>query len=150
MGTALPAAANAIVERLLAALVIVLLVLATQARGSAPAQEDILLASTTGGDFSISGHVQGLYPGKATRIRLVVHNPNRFAIRVKSITVGVGNAGSLCSAKNVVVGSFSGSLRVTSGHSQTLRLPIRMRAGAPDSCSGKKFRLSYRGRAVKA
>jgi hypothetical protein len=110
--------------------------------------DDSVLTSSRKGSFTIKGHVLGLYPGRTATLRLTIRNKNRFAIRVKSIRVRVGNAPA-CPRSNLVVKSFRGSLRVAAKRKRRIALPISMRRTAPDGCMGARLPLRYTGKAVK-
>jgi hypothetical protein len=137
-----------------AALVSVVLTLATNVPGALePRREraqDLVLTGSTSGTFRVKGQVSGLYPGKATTLRLTVVNPNAFAINVTWLAAKVGNASTRCTYKNIAVSRFSGSLRVRAKRSRRLSLTIAMRRSAPNACKGAKFPLTYHGTAVKA
>jgi hypothetical protein len=100
--------------------------------------------------FRLSGRVKGLYPGARTTLVVRAANPNRFAIRVRSVRATVGRAGSTCSESNVRVRAFRGNRRLQPKSTARFRLKIRMRADAPDSCVGARFPLTYHGEAVRA
>ena len=99
--------------------------------------------------FRISGHVTKLYPGKRARLVAFVRNPNPFPIKVTRVRVTVGNAPG-CSGRNIVIKRFKGRHRVGGHRSIKLKLRVRMRASAPNTCQGDRFPLVYHGRAVKA
>lgn len=98
--------------------------------------------------FSISGYAAGLVPGAHGSLRLKVHNPHRFDIRVTSIETRVG-ASATCPASNLSVRRFSGHKKVRARHSRYVRVRIAMAASAPDACQRATFPLTYKGRAVR-
>jgi hypothetical protein len=139
--------AGAIGLPLLGVAVLAALAIATaQAKDGNPRQA--VSTSSKGGAFAIRGNVTGLYPGRKKHFPVTVSNRNRFAIRVTSIRVRVGNAAG-CSRSNLVVGNFRGSLRVGAQRTRRVWLPITMRRSAPDACMGARLKLTYSGKAVK-
>jgi hypothetical protein len=144
----LGAAARAAVGLLVVALLACLGSLA--ADGGAIRSDEVVLESSTGGRFSIRGRILGLYPGKRGTLTLRLVNANRFAIRVTSVHVRVANANRACTSWYLLVDDFAGSVRVAARSSRRLRLDVRMRRAAPDACKGATFRLSYRGKALRA
>jgi hypothetical protein len=99
--------------------------------------------------FKIRGHVAHLYPGKKTKLRLRVTNPNRFPILVRSIRVKVRPAGRWCSAKALKITRYHGVRRIRARHTVTMRLRIRMRRKVARACMGARFPLRFVGKATR-
>ena len=100
-------------------------------------------------DFTVSGEVQGLYPGAQRELVLTVGNPHNFDIRVSSLTVRVGNAGPGCSGANVVPTDFTGALVVPGKGTAEQSVPVAMVADPPDACRNATFPLTFGGSAEK-
>jgi hypothetical protein len=101
--------------------------------------------------FRISGHVTGLYPGARTRMRLTLHNPNPYAIRVTRIRTSVKvPAHSSCPARSIKVKRFKGSRRIPPRANVRIKVNVSMRAKVPNACAGQRYRLTYRGWATRA
>ena len=93
--------------------------------------------------FVVRGHVSGLYPGVRKHMRVVVRNPESFAVRVTRVTAGVSNASRACRARNVRIVRFTGS-RTIPGHGRIrIYLPTRMRRRAPNACQGARFPVRF-------
>ena len=111
----------------------------------------VLLASRRG-TFRITGHVTGLYPGVHKKLRLRLKNLNPTPIRVVSVRVRVRSTAAACPSNVVRVGRLKRRARVTvkARRVRKVSLPVSMLASAPDACQGARFRLRYRGKALKA
>lgn len=99
------------------------------------------------GRFTLHGHVSGLYPGVRRRLRIVVHNPGRRPLTVRSITTHVRNASAACKARNLHVSAYRGRLRVRAHRSRRVSVRLWMRPDSPTACQGRVFRLAFHGRA---
>ena len=97
--------------------------------------------------FSISGHVEGLYPGAQASLRLRVRNHHRFPIVIRSITVTAADAASGCNAASLQVSGFRGRRVVRARRAKRIRVPISMLADAADECQNARFPLTFRGKA---
>lgn len=105
-----------------------------------------LVKGVTTGSFTISGQVDGLYPGAQQTLPLSLHNANAYAITVTSITVAVAasdHAG--CGAAHVVPGPFAGPTVVPAGGTAVAQIPVSMATSPPDVCQGATFPLTYTG-----
>lgn len=108
--------------------------------------------------FTISGSLDGLYPGDGTAdqpeyVYLTVDNPNNQAIEVTSLSLSVGDASSTCTADNLAPARETVSFSVVvPKNSQvggtTFAMPIRMLATAPDDCQRAIFPLTLSGTAT--
>jgi len=117
---------------------------------------------TPGQTFRITGAFEGLYPGMSgpnAKLTISAANDNNFAIVVQSLTAtatAVDAAHSSCpltltnNVPTVRVTSFNGNLTIAQNTSAQQKLDLTMDAGAPDSCSGATFTLTYGGTAIKA
>lgn len=101
-------------------------------------------------DFHIRGSVTGLFPGVRTRMRLRVRNENPFAIRLSKISTTVQGGTAACPADSLKVTRWAGHKRIPARAVRRVRVEVRMRSWAPQACAGHRYRLAYRGRAVKA
>jgi hypothetical protein len=99
--------------------------------------------------FSISGHVDGLFPGAELALPVRIRNPYRRRIRVVSVRASVGPSGRPCPMRNVQVSSFRGSLVVAAHRSRWISLRVRMLRSAASACQGEVFPLRFIGRAVR-
>jgi hypothetical protein len=95
--------------------------------------------------FRIGGSVGGLYPGFSTQLVLTVVNSQSYKIVVTSITTRVGAPKAGCSASNLIVGAFTGHLKVKAHKSAQLSVPVTLSHAAPDACQGVVFPLTYSG-----
>jgi hypothetical protein len=110
--------------------------------------EGVAAKSATPG-FKVNGHISGLYPGEKAKLVTRVHNPNGFAITVRSLKVSVGNVPG-CSGKNIEIKKFKGKHRVPAHRTGKIKLQLTMKPKAPDACQAAKLTLAYHGKAVKA
>ncbi|WP_193605643.1 hypothetical protein [Nocardioides dongkuii] len=100
--------------------------------------------------FTISGGVDDLYPGAERRAVLRITNNRAWAIKVRRVVVTVASTNkSGCATSMVRSPGWAGSMRVAKGKTRVLRVPVRMRAVAPDACQGAVFSLRYSGWAVR-
>lgn len=100
--------------------------------------------------FTISGAVDGVFPGRTSQLRLTVRNTTeRKRLRVVSLTVAVGDAAPGCDAGQLTIGPFSGSIKLRRRQAKTVTLPATLARNAPDACQGASFPLTFGGRAVK-
>lgn len=98
------------------------------------------------GRFVLHGRISGLYPGVQRKLAIVVHNPGRRRVTVRSITTRVAPASAACKARNLHVSAFRGRLRVRAHRSRRVAVRISMRPDSPTACEGGVFRLSFHGR----
>ena len=100
----------------------------------------------------ITGHVNQLYPGKTSKLVLHVRNPMAFSVKVTRLTVRVGmgtGPHGQCAAQTLRVHPWTGHRRIPTHASRKLRLPVKMRHGAPNACIGTKYLLTYYAKAVR-
>jgi hypothetical protein len=101
-------------------------------------------------DFTISGQVDGLYPGARRGLVLTVANPNNFVISVQTLTVTVrAPSASGCPASTLSVAPFSGSLLVPANGTAARSVLVTMSPTAVNACQDVTFPLVYSGTAVK-
>jgi hypothetical protein len=100
--------------------------------------------------FSISGSVEGLFPGETAPLVLTVTNPQTFSLTVTSIATTVKTSNSSCPSTYVKVTVFDGHLHVASGTSAQTTVLVTMKHGAPDACEGTHFPFRYAGLASAA
>ena len=99
--------------------------------------------------FKVTGHISGLYPGRQAKLVVRLHNPNGFAISVRSLKASVKNVPG-CSGKNIKIKKFKGKHRVAARRTGKIKLTLTMKPKAPDGCQAAKLPLVYHGKAVKA
>ena len=99
--------------------------------------------------FSITGKVEGLYPGGHVPLAVRIKNPYSSALRVRSISIRIDPSGHPCPVGNLRITPFRGSLLVPRHASRTLDLDATLRLGAPLACQGVVFPLRFYGRAVR-
>lgn len=102
-----------------------------------------------GSRLKISGHVDGLFPGARTRLRLRVKNRLPVAVVLRSIRTTVSDGAPGCSGRNLSVARYRGSLRIAAHRSRRVRVRVAMSGSAPDSCQAARFPLRYTGRATR-
>jgi hypothetical protein len=98
------------------------------------------------GRFTLQGHVRRLYPGIHKKLKIVVHNPGRRVLTVRSITTHVRAASAACKARNLHISVFRGRLRVRAHRSRRVKVKIWLRPNSPAACAGGVFRLAFHGR----
>ncbi|TMM01548.1 MAG: hypothetical protein E6G02_12505 [Actinobacteria bacterium] len=99
--------------------------------------------------FSISGHVDGLLPGRRLPLVLRIRNPWSRRIRVTSVGARIAASGRPCPPRNVKIDRFRGSLAVGPRSTRTLVVNASLGAGAPAACEGATFALTFFGTAVR-
>jgi hypothetical protein len=98
--------------------------------------------------FGVSGHVTGLYPGATKRLRLTLRNPNPFPITVKQVRTSVRSSIAGCPSKSIRVRPFKGSKRVGPRSKAKVKVAVTMSPTVPQACAGRRYRLTYRGKAI--
>jgi hypothetical protein len=129
------------------ALVLVAALAQAAERGLDPAEQ---IARPARPRYAITGRVVGLFPGARTTMRLTVRNPNPYPIKVRRIRTTVGSRVASCPARTVRVARFRGVRRVPARSGIHVRVRVRMIPTAPDSCAGRRYRLSFRGSGTRA
>lgn len=99
--------------------------------------------------FQVKGHITGLYPGTHRTLVAKVHNPNGFAIVVRSLGARLQGVHG-CAAGTIKIDRFKGRKRIGRRSTVKIKLALRMKAKAPDGCQGAKLGIVYRGKAVQA
>jgi len=102
------------------------------------------IAAAAGPDFTLSGSVDGLYPGSTVELAVVVQNPQPFRLEVNTADVSVGDASSACNAANLVAQGFAGSVEVNPNATAAVPVELHLLDTAPDSCQGAAFPLTFR------
>ncbi|MGZ8632186.1 MAG: hypothetical protein ACXWZF_14680, partial [Actinomycetota bacterium] len=100
--------------------------------------------------FRIRGSVTGLFPGMRTTMRLTIRNPNTFTIRLSKVRTTVQAGSGPCPAGSMKVKPWSGRKRIPARAVRRVRVRVQMKAWAPQACAGHRYRLAYRGWAVRA
>lgn len=98
---------------------------------------------------SQSGTLAGLYPGRAASVTVVVRNPSRRAIRLKTVSATAtslpGCPGSMLQVRTVTTRKV-----LKPRKSVTVALPAQLARTAPDACQGKTFRLALKATGSQA
>lgn len=103
------------------------------------------------GAFTITGSVEGLYPGANTMLPLRVRNNNGFAMVVRELDVATTQTDRAgCATSSVLPTGFDGSVRVNAKSAVTIPVPVRMLQTVTDACQGASFTLRYSGTATVA
>jgi hypothetical protein len=98
----------------------------------------------------VRGHVQGLYPGAAQRMRVGVRNGYPHDVVLRKVSAIVRDGGPGCARQNLWTRRFRGNRRITAHHSRSIRIAIGLQIGAPEACQGARFPLRFRARARAA
>ena len=98
--------------------------------------------------YTISGQVEGLFPGADATLDARVTNPHPVTIRVISTGVTVLDANPTCPASMLDVGGSGATFDVPPGGTMTVPLAVRMSRSAPDACQGATWPLEFTGTAV--
>jgi hypothetical protein len=99
--------------------------------------------------FHVRGHVRHLYPGARLRFRVRVRNPLDVAIVVRRISARVVSPTPSCPSTSVRVRPWRGAVRIPAHSFRRIRMRARLVRRAPEDCQGVRFRLVFRGQAVK-
>jgi hypothetical protein len=100
-------------------------------------------AAAAGSDFTLTGSVDGLYPGRTMDLAVVVQNVQPFRLTVNTADVGVGDASSACHASNLVAQGFAGAVVVAPNRTATVPVKLQLLDTAPDSCQAASFPLTF-------
>jgi hypothetical protein len=118
-----------------------------------PTQLD-LIASRRGFGITASP-VPGLYPGATKPLTLRVTNPYGYSIRVLPVTAAVvrttNRSGCLGIPANVTVSTRGlKAVVIRRKATKTLILRVSMPRTVANACQGATFKITFKGRAVKA
>jgi hypothetical protein len=94
--------------------------------------------------LTVSGHVEGLYPGRQTTLWLTVHNPFGRFVAVRSVRTNVRATGG-CSGAELTVSSKSfSSIALRIGPHGSRRVPVAVKLRTADPvCQGVRWPLRY-------
>ena len=100
--------------------------------------------------FFLSAHVQGLYPGRLRRPRLIVRNPMSVPLRITTLVVTAGRLGSGCASSNFRIRTRRLGFLVQPRTTRTMRrrVFVKMRSNALDECRSSTTPLRLAGTAV--
>jgi hypothetical protein len=135
-----------------AAITAALLLVAAVQAGASPRTSPAEPPNGRGTAFRIAATVRGLAPGVTKTMRVLVHNPYPFAIRVTSISAEATSTDRPgCDGSELHLEPFYGELNILAGARARARhrMAVRMDPEAPDACQGATFTISYRGTAVE-
>ncbi len=105
---------------------------------AAPAQEE----------FTVSGDIDGLYPGAVATMDAHVENPWDVAIEVTSVVVHVADANPGCPGSVLDVAATTESVTVAPLSEAVVPVEVAMDAGAGEACRGATWPLEFTARAV--
>jgi hypothetical protein len=97
--------------------------------------------------LELSGHVDGLYPGAVTSMRVEIRNGSGRPVLLRSVRAIVGDAGPGCKSQNLWTRRFRGRRELQARSSVPVTVRIGMLATAPDACQGARFPLDFSARA---
>ncbi len=97
----------------------------------------------------VTGHVTGLVPGASAHLRGRVRNRTGDPLRVVWVKARVRSASPACDRVNVRTKRIRPRYVVAAHATRRLRIPVRMKAWAPDACQGALFPLRYRARVAR-
>jgi len=110
---------------------------------------DMLAASAASKSkpFSITGHVDDLYPGLRALLNVQVANPNNSPLEVRSIDVAVADSDVIgCGPEWISPGrDVRISALVPAKSTAHLSYPVRMLGNAPAACQGATWTLAFTG-----
>jgi hypothetical protein len=151
-----PRIATAITRWLIAVVMLVLLLLPAAMQMMATRDNvlrgELKPTATSKPQFKVRGSVGGLYPGKRKPLTLKVRNPQRYPIRVKTLTVRVGRSNkSGCKPRWIrPKRRVRVSLLVPARARAFVSYPLKMLKRAPNACQGARWKLKFKGEAVRA
>lgn len=96
-----------------------------------------------GAHFTLSGSVDGLWPGGTMPLVVAVDNPYRFEIVLTALDVKVAAASAACPAPVLHIPPFAGEVRIPARGQTTVGLVASLDAAAPDECQGAEWGLTY-------
>ncbi len=94
----------------------------------------------------IRGHVDGLYPGVKTVLHAKARNRSHRPLRLLRVKTRVGSPSAACDRVSLRAKRIRPRVVIGAHHRRRLRIPVRLRASAPDACQGAAFPLRYRAR----
>jgi hypothetical protein len=100
-------------------------------------------ATAAGPDFTLSGSVEGLFPGRTVDLGVTVQNPQSLRLTVNTADVSVGDASTACLAANLSAQGFAGSVTVGPHGTTTIPVELQLLDTAPDGCQGAAFPLTF-------
>jgi hypothetical protein len=91
------------------------------------------------------GHIRGLYPGAARKMRTTVRNRAGRGIRVKWIKTRIRSASASCAAGNLVAKRKHLRVPRIGAHGvRRLGIRIRLRGTAPNACQQARWPLRFK------
>jgi hypothetical protein len=136
--------------RLFVAGIVVVLVLALAATGSARMSGESGRRVAPARALKITGGVRGLYPGARVRLPLKVRNLRGYPIRVVALNVKVGNASKGCRRRQLRISRLRRRPVVPAHRRRRIVLQATMLRSAPDACKGAVFPLRFKARGRRA
>jgi len=95
--------------------------------------------------FSISGEIDGLYPGFVGTLPVVLRSESSRPLRVTQVHVRVSDAGPGCPATMLSVADTDLHLVLEPNVQTVVPVEVRMVRTAPDTCRGATFALAFTG-----
>jgi hypothetical protein len=100
--------------------------------------------------FTISGSVDGLWPGGRRSLVVIADNPYPFDIVLTSLSVTVGDASVACPGSFLHISSLTAEVRIAGGGQRAIELAASLDADAANDCQGATWALSYAASARRA
>jgi hypothetical protein len=100
--------------------------------------------------FTLSGNVDGLWPGAQRTLVVTAENPYPFDIVLTSLNVGVAAASASCPASVLHISSPAADVRIAARGRRAVELVASLDPDAPDGCQGAIWTLSYTASARRA
>lgn len=94
----------------------------------------------------VSGHVARLYPGATMRLPTTVRNTTAEALRLIWVKTLDWGASDVCRGRYIRAKRVRPRVLIKPGHPERIRIPVRLKAEAPDACEGARFPLEFRTR----
>lgn len=92
---------------------------------------------------AVSGSVDGLVPGQAAPLRLLVTNGSPNAAVVRSVTVAVTAVGPAPCSRYLTVAPFAGAVTVPANGTAEVVLRAALARSLPEHCRSITWRLDY-------
>jgi hypothetical protein len=144
------------ITRWLIAVVMLALLLAPAAMQMMASRDNALRglrpAASSKPKFTVRGSVKGLYPGVRKPLKLKVKNPQRYPIKVKSLQIKVGRSNKRgCKPRWIKPKKkVRTSLLIPARARAFASYPVTMPKKAPNACQGARWKLKFKGKAVRA
>lgn len=112
--------------------------------------------NSPGKAFTISGSVQGLFPGATTKLFLTVNNPNNQAMTVTALSATLtsvsGASGCAATASNLTISPYTGGTFDVAANGSAVSvgyIPLTLPSSVANACQDAMYNLTYSGTAVQ-